>query len=577
MIRKLLATTAIAAFLTAPALAQDAANTGQQQPAASQTTGDASSSGTAMSGDTQAAASGNYLTKLSDDQYLASNLNGKTLYDGEGEDAQSVGDIQNFLVGSDGKVVAAIVDATVNDESKVVAIPFQQIGWTMGQDNEPRAVLKADMNDLASAPTFQTREEQQAAQEQAATNTAQPAGGSSMATGNAPASGDQMAAQPSDGAMQPADGSSEQSMAANDSGNMAAGKTDRQAATSDAGATDYPATVGSDQYLTENLIGSDIYSGPGDDADEIGAINDLVLASSGQVEAAVVGVGGFLGIGEKDVAVPFDQLSMARAENDEPRITAALDKEALTQAPEFDDDKSSDQMAANETDQAQSNDQMAATTTGAATGAAAGSAMSNAGDQTEQTANNAGQAMDNAGDNAEQTAQNAGQSMDNAADNTQQSAQNTMNTQGDATTTASTGGSQRQGMTAVENDSTLSADDLMGTTVYGPNDESVGDIGDIALNADGQVDAVIVDVGGFLGIGEKPVALGMDNLNFMRDQNGTLYLYTQFTEDQLNNAPEYNKDTYADNRDSMRLEGNGADSDATMSGQPAQGTAQPAN
>ena len=480
--------------------------------------------------------------------------------------------------------------ATVNDESKVVAIPFQKITWTMNKDNEPRAVLKADMNELASAPTFQTRDEQQAAQQQASADTGatQPAGGSTMAGGNAPAAGDQMASQPTGDAMKPADGSSGQSMAANDSDGMAAGKTDRQAATNEASSTEFPATVGSDQYLTQNLIGGNVYSGPGKDADDIGGINDLVLASSGQVDAAVIGVGGFLGIGEKEVAVPFDQLKMTRDENDAPRITAALDKEALTQAPDFDDDKSSDQMASNDSaqtdgQQPQQNDQMAATTTGAAAGAAAGSAMSNAGDNVEQAAQNTGQAMDNAGDKVEQTAQNTGQAMDNAGDQAEQTAQNTMNTQGDATTTASTGGSQRQGLTQVQDDATLTADDLMGTTVYGPNDESVGDIGNIALNTDGRVDAVIVDVGGFLGIGEKPVALGMDNLNFMRDQGGKLYLYTKFTEDQLNNAPEYNKDTYAENRDSMRLEGNGADAGATMSnqsgaaGQPAQGTAQPAN
>lgn len=559
MIRKLLATTAIAAFLTAPAVAQDAATTNQpaQQPAATQPAGDA------MSGTTQAAASGNFLIKLSDDQYLASELNGKSLYDGEGEDAQSIGDIQNFLVGSDGKVVAAIVDATVNDESKVIAIPFQKIGWTMGQDNETRAVLKADMNELSSAPTFQTREDQQAAQQQASAGTGvmQPADGSTMATGNAPASGDQqMANQQTDGTMEPTDGTADQSMAANDSGNMAAGKTDRQAATTDAGSTEYLATVGSDQYLTQNLIGSNIYSGPGDDADDIGGIKDLVLASSGQLDAAVVGVGGFLGIGEKDVAVPFDQLNMARNEDGEPRITATLDKEALTQAQEFDDEKPSDQMATNDgTQPAAQNDQMAATTTGAAAGTAAGVAASNAGNQVEQTA------------------QTTDQAMENAAGQTEQMAQNTMTTAGDATTTASTGGSQRQGLTQVQDDATLTADDLMGTTVYGPNDESVGDIGDIAMNAEGRIDAVIVDVGGFLGIGEKPVAVGMDNLNFMRDQDGTLYLYTQFTQDQLENAPEYNQDTYAENRDSMRIQEGGTNGAATTSEQPTQGAVQPAN
>ena len=99
-------------------------------------------------------------------------------------------------------------------------------------------------------------------------------------------------------------------------------------------------------------------------------------------------------------------------------------------------------------------------------------------------------------------------------------------------------------------------------------------IGDLALTPEGSVDAVIIDVGGFLGIGEKPVAVAMDNLNFMRDGNGTLYLYTQFTEDQLENAPEYNSDTYAENRDTMRIENQGQ-----MSGQSGStdGTAEPTN
>lgn len=93
----------------------------------------------------------------------------------------------------------------------------------------------------------------------------------------------------------------------------------------------------------------------------------------------------------------------------------------------------------------------------------------------------------------------------------------------------------------------------MGTSVYGPDNKTIGSIGDIALTPQGQVDAVIVDVGGFLGIGAKPVAVAMDNLNFMRDSGGKITLTTQFTQDQLRNAPEYNRDTYAQNRDNMRV------------------------
>jgi len=71
----------------------------------------------------------------------------------------------------------------------------------------------------------------------------------------------------------------------------------------------------------------------------------------------------------------------------------------------------------------------------------------------------------------------------------------------------------------------------------------------------------------------------MDNLQFMKDSGGSMYLYTQFTQDQLKNAPEYNSDTYAANRDQMRIA-----PDATLPGTategmtpaPATGTTTPA-
>lgn len=52
----------------------------------------------------------------------------------------------------------------------------------------------------------------------------------------------------------------------------------------------------------------------------------------------------------------------------------------------------------------------------------------------------------------------------------------------------------------------LSSEQLIGTRVYGPGLEDVGEISDVLLTQDGQVTAYIVDVGGFLGLGEKPVA-----------------------------------------------------------------------
>jgi len=99
----------------------------------------------------------------------------------------------------------------------------------------------------------------------------------------------------------------------------------------------------------------------------------------------------------------------------------------------------------------------------------------------------------------------------------------------------------------------IRSQDLVGTTVYGANDASVGEVGDIVLTKDGKIDAVIIDVGGFLGVGKKEVAVGMDKLQFVEDKNGKRYLYTNFTKDQLKAQPAYDKATWADKRDSQRL------------------------
>ncbi len=51
----------------------------------------------------------------------------------------------------------------------------------------------------------------------------------------------------------------------------------------------------------------------------------------------------------------------------------------------------------------------------------------------------------------------------------------------------------------------MMASDIRGTRVYGANNENVGDINDILLAQDGQIVALVVGVGGFLGIGQKDV------------------------------------------------------------------------
>jgi sporulation protein YlmC with PRC-barrel domain len=62
------------------------------------------------------------------------------------------------------------------------------------------------------------------------------------------------------------------------------------------------------QIMASKLIGTRVVSS---NNESIGDINDVIVDRNGQAIAAVVGVGGFLGIGEKDVAVPFNSLEFA--------------------------------------------------------------------------------------------------------------------------------------------------------------------------------------------------------------------------------------------------------------------------
>lgn len=64
-------------------------------------------------------------------------------------------------------------------------------------------------------------------------------------------------------------------------------------------------------WTAEALIGRTVENGNGDN---LGEINNVIINEKGDVVAVVIGVGGFLGIGEKNVGVPFDDLDFKTAE-----------------------------------------------------------------------------------------------------------------------------------------------------------------------------------------------------------------------------------------------------------------------
>ena len=96
-----------------------------------------------------------------------------------------------------------------------------------------------------------------------------------------------------------------------------------------------PAIAPAEGSLASNLIGEKVYNGTGNDAENIGDVNDLVIGKDGNVESVIIGVGGFLGLGEKNVAMDYGKIKWAEKEGDR-WIVVAGTKDELKALPSFD-------------------------------------------------------------------------------------------------------------------------------------------------------------------------------------------------------------------------------------------------
>jgi hypothetical protein len=83
----------------------------------------------------------------------------------------------------------------------------------------------------------------------------------------------------------------------------------------------------------------------------------------------------------------------------------------------------------------------------------------------------------------------------------------------------------------------INAANVEGATVYGADDAKVASIDHV--HGSGPSARVILDVGGFLGIGTKPVAIAASDLDIMRDETGEVHAVTSWTTDQLKALPEH--------------------------------------
>jgi sporulation protein YlmC with PRC-barrel domain len=110
------------------------------------------------------------------------------------------------------------------------------------------------------------------------------------------------------------------------------------------------------------------------------------------------------------------------------------------------------------------------------------------------------------------------------------------------------------GQIVTQEDNTILAKDLIGQTVYAPDKTKIGSISDLILSKDGKtVQGFLIGVGGFLGIGEKSVAMKIDRLQIAQDKDG-MQLTMDAKKEELANAPSFKskKDVDAERQSAER-------------------------
>ncbi|MCC5987135.1 MAG: PRC-barrel domain-containing protein [Pararhodobacter sp.] len=229
-----------------------------------------------------------------------------------------------------------------------------------------------------------------------------------------------------------------------------------------------------------------------DAMDNIGQINEIVLSDDGQIRAIVIGVGGFLGMGQRDVAVTMDQVTFSTDPEDSTQmyVVVAVDAEVLRDSPRY-------ERVALVTDGAVQNDRMAAAEpmTGRGT--------------------------------ARPEGRPAAQSADDAAD---RSTERALFSAPELT---------RDGYSRVTV-TEVTTEMLVGESVYDLDENVVGSVTDMIIDEDGTITDVIINFGGFLGIGTSNVSVGFDELTVLSNAtSNAVRVFIDATKEQVQAQPEY--------------------------------------
>ena len=95
------------------------------------------------------------------------------------------------------------------------------------------------------------------------------------------------------------------------------------------------------------------------------------------------------------------------------------------------------------------------------------------------------------------------------------------------------------GMETAPVDGTVTADDVIGADLLGFDGDVIASVDDVVLDTSGSIEAILVDVGGFLGLGATTVQIPFEDVTVEADDSGDTVLRSQLTAADLEAMPEY--------------------------------------
>ena len=221
--------------------------------------------------------------------------------------------------------------------------------------------------------------------------------------------------------------------------------------------------MGKDVYVTkESNVPKSVTEEP-HGWENIGSVDDFIVTRDGDVQAVLINVGGFLGMGGRTVAVDMKALEVVGKEGQDDYyfVLPGISKEQLKNAPEY---------------------------------------------QAEGTMGQRGR--------------------DKQTDS--------------ARTHRAIEVEPQDGYQRVSS-GLITADDLQGASVYGSNNESVAGVDEVLMTHEGKVERIVVNVGGFLGMGSRNIAIDMNEVDIHKDANNDVRVYIPMNEQELRQMPEYKR------------------------------------